>query len=65
MASLFSKPKVPDVQQVVTEDDARVKAAAAAEARKLKRRKGFMSTILTGPEGVEEPATTLKTQLGA
>ena len=65
MGSLFHKPKTPEVVPMVTENDARVKAAAAAEARKLKKRKGFMSTILTGPEGVEEPATTLKTKLGA
>jgi hypothetical protein len=65
MASLFSKPKTPEVQPFVAENDARVKAAAAAERDRMKKRKGFLSTILTSPGGVEGDPTTLKTKLGA
>ena len=64
MSSLFHKPDVPELPPVVTESDERVKAAARAETMKMKKRRGYASTILTGPEGVTEPASTFKTKLG-
>ena len=44
--------------------DAATKEAAKAEEEKLKKRKGYKSTILTGPLGLTEPAPTKKTTLG-
>ena len=64
MGAIFSKPKVQTVQPAVTEDDERVKAAAALEAERMKKRKGFMSTIMTGSGGLSGEATTEKKKLG-
>ena len=68
MASLFSKPKTPSVPVAVTNTDAAVEAAAKAETDKLRKRKGFMSTWLTGPQttGGDTTGTNtgLKTLLG-
>lgn len=44
--------------------DAATKEAALAEEERLKKRKGYKSTILTGPLGVTESASTQKTTLG-
>ena len=44
--------------------DTATKEAALAEEEKMKRRKGYKSTILTGPEGLTTAPSTLKTTLG-
>ena len=66
MGSLFSRPKVPTLatSAPITRDTAEVQAAVAAESVKIRRRNGYKSTIMTGPEGVTTPATTLKATLG-
>lgn len=53
MSSLFTTPKI----SAPREDTKAVQRAAAEEAAKRRRAKGFQSTILTSPAG-------LKTQLG-
>jgi len=55
-------PAAP-VQNVETDDTA-IKAAAYAEAERLRKKKGLRSTLLTGPGGVTNPPTTFKTTLG-
>ncbi|MFH1640362.1 MAG: hypothetical protein ABIA66_00190 [Candidatus Omnitrophota bacterium] len=65
MSFLFgSSGSLPSINQPVTSDTAEVKEAARLEAERMKKRKGYRSTILTGPQGVEENPTLLKTTLG-
>ena len=58
------KQKVPEMTPPPKEDES-VKEAARREAELMKRRRGYASTIATGPQGVLTPATTLKTTLGS
>jgi len=44
--------------------DAAAKEAAAAEAERLKKKKGHKGTIATGPLGITTDAETYKTKLG-
>ena len=65
MAGLFSRPKVPAmIYQPPSQDTAAVQDAARAEAERLRKRKGMRATILTGPQGITEPAPIFKTTLG-
>jgi hypothetical protein len=43
----------------------KIKAAAQAEAERVRKRKGAASTIQTAAQGVLEPAATFKATLGA
>jgi hypothetical protein len=62
---MSSTPRIQRYYQPVPQiNDASVQAAAQAEISALKKRKGFSSTLLTGGEGVTQPATTQKTLLG-
>jgi len=62
------QPQLPDLlppaAPAPTGVDGSAARAAAAEASALRKRKGVQSTLLTGPAGVTNPATTLKTILG-
>jgi len=63
------QPKFPDAPQPAAAappgvDNSAAIAAAAAEASAVRKRQGMRSTLLTGPTGVTNPATTLKTVLG-
>ena len=51
MAPIFSKPKVPSMPSQ-SKDEERIQAAAAAEQDRLRKRKGWASTWLTGPENM-------------
>jgi len=44
--------------------DTAAQEAARAEEEKMRKRKGYKSTILTGPSGITTPAVTQKTTLG-
>jgi hypothetical protein len=57
-------PKTPEISAPITAEDPAVKEAAAAEAARLRKRKGYASTILTGSEGVTGTPTTKKETLG-
>jgi len=57
-------PTPPQSLPPVTEDTTAVKEAARLEAERLRSRRGFASTILTGPEGVTTPATVRRETLG-
>jgi len=66
MSSMIKRntPEAPEISAPITAETPEVKEAAAAEALRLKKRKGYASTILTGPEGVTGEATTKKETLG-
>jgi hypothetical protein len=55
---------VPTVASPVDNSE-KIKAAAQAEAERVKKRKGAASTIQTTAQGVLQPATTFKATLGA
>ncbi len=63
-SSLGLKPKIPGVSNVASALDPDVREAAKKRAAALKRRRGFASTIITGPLGVTEAPATKKTVLG-
>ncbi len=63
MSSLFHSPKRPRVPSQKIEDVA-AERAAKLEAERLRKRKGALSTILTGSQGITSPAQTYKTTLG-
>jgi ribosomal protein S8 len=65
MVSMFHKEKAPAITPAPQKSDEQVQEAARREAEMLRRKKGYASTIVTGPEGVTTPATTQKTLLGA
>lgn len=65
MSNLFHQEKAPRMAPPPTEENPEVKEAAQREAEIIRRKKGYRSTIVTGPEGVTEQATTRKTILGA
>ena len=57
--------KAPKAATAPTIDlDAAAKAAAAAEAERIKKKKGYQSTIVTGQLGISSEATTKKNILG-
>jgi len=56
--------KAPKYIPPPKKDDASVEEAARVEAESLRKRRGWRSTVATGPEGVTTPATTSKTLLG-
>jgi hypothetical protein len=58
-----STPAVTPVPAAPTQTDAEVQAAKDAEAKILRDRQGRGSTILTGAQGVLEPAQTQKKTL--
>lgn len=62
------EPEMPTPETAATTDtqaiDTAAQEAAALEAVRLKKRRGFKSTIKTGPAGVTIPAATTKTMLG-
>ena len=66
MTALFRSPSAPSViyKQPVTETTTGVKEAARLEAERMRKRKGFASTILTGPSGLTKDPDLLKTTLG-
>jgi len=66
MSGLFGKRSYPIIQQTppVTETHPDVKEAARLERERMRKRKGYASTILTGPSGVLGNPDLLKTKLG-
>lgn len=68
MASVFSKPKMPEPIIVaappVSKDDTAIKEAAEREAERIRKRRGMKSTIMTGPQGLTTQPTVLKEELG-
>ncbi|MBU0599083.1 hypothetical protein KKF61_08945, partial [Patescibacteria group bacterium] len=44
--------------------DTAAKEAAASEVSRIKKKRGYKSTIMTGPGGLEGEAPVLKTTLG-
>lgn len=69
MASLFSKPKIPQplVANPQTDyDAAAIREAANAEAEALRKRRGMMASIANvgGIGGISSAPTILKAQLG-
>ena len=67
MAPIFEKPKVPKAPTPPPEntgEQERIEAAAAAEADRLRKRKGWASTWITGPENAGGPSNGLKTKFG-
>ena len=64
MSGLFRKPSYPTIQPAITDETAEVKEAARLERERMRKRKGFKSTILTGPEGITNDPDLLKQRLG-
>ena len=64
MSGLFRSPSYPVIQPPVTETSPEVKEAARLERERMRKRKGYSSTILTGPSGVTEDPELLKATLG-
>jgi len=66
MSGLFRKPAGPTIihQAPVTENDPNVREAARLQRERMKKRRGFKSTILTGPEGITSDPDLLKQRLG-
>jgi hypothetical protein len=68
MSSLFKQPSTPTYIPYVSEDtgpnSADLEAAAQAEAELLRKKKGFLSTILTGPSGITDGGLTYSKTLG-
>lgn len=69
MASMFSKPKMPE--PIVTppppppaSEDLAAKEAAAKEAEKIRKRRGAVADIKTSGLGLTEAPTVLKEKLG-
>lgn len=53
-----AEPPGPSAEEIAA------KEAAAAEAERLRKKRGLKSTLITGPSGVTTPPTTFKTTLG-
>jgi hypothetical protein len=66
MSSLIKRntPKTPEISAPITSTTPEVTEAASAEAARLKKKRGYASTILTAPEGVTGETTTKKETLG-
>lgn len=66
--ALTEVPKAPKAATAPTAPTidlaAAAKAAAATEANRIKKKKGYQSTISTGPLGIVSEATTKKNILG-
>lgn len=63
-SAVAAEPSAAAVAAQASQDTA-AKTAAAAEVESVKKRKGFKSTILTGPEGLSSPpGELLKQKLG-
>ena len=60
----IAKLKPVDIPTTTDSVDAATKEAARLEEEKMRKRKGYKSTILTSNTGITQPATTMKTQLG-
>lgn len=56
--------EVPEVKPVVTPDMPEVQTAAQNEVERIKKKKGYKSTILTSPMGLGDNAITTKATLG-
>jgi len=57
-------PAAPVVPSGPSAEDTAAQEAAASSAERLRKKRGLKSTLLTGPGGVMNPATTKKTTLG-
>lgn len=60
-------PSVPDMPEIDTSpavDIGLVREASRRQAERLRKRKGYSSTIATGPQGVSGSPSTLKATLG-
>ena len=69
MASIFSKPKIPEPvlsppPPPAAASDTAAKEAAAREAENIRKRKGYASTIKTSEQGLTIQPTVLKETLG-
>ena len=65
LKNLTKVPIAPGLVETPSVDlDAAAKAAAAAEAERIKKKKGYQSTIVTGQLGISSDATTKKNTLG-
>ncbi len=69
MAGMFSKPKIPEpimppAPPPPAAEDTAAKEAAAREAERIKKRKGYASTIATSEQGLTTAPTVLKEKLG-
>ena len=60
----IAKLKPVDIPTTTESVDAATKEAARLEEEKMRKRRGYKSTILTSNTGITQPATTMKTQLG-
>ncbi len=66
MGSLFSKPKMPGtaLAPMAEADLEAIREAANAESQRLRKRRGFASSIFTSVSGDTSIPTTLKAKLG-
>lgn len=70
MGSIFSTPKVGEPIIVAPPPGAgeggytRAEEAAARETERIRRKRKMAGTVITGPQGLEAPPTTLKEKLG-
>jgi hypothetical protein len=62
--SLSPEVKLPEVDTSPTVDIGSMREAARLEAERLRKKKGFSSTIATGQQGVLSAPQTLKATLG-
>jgi hypothetical protein len=59
-----AKLKPVDIPTTTESVDTATKEAARLEEEKMRKRKGYKSTILTSNTGITQPAPTMKTTLG-
>ena len=69
MAPIFGKPKMPEpimppAPPPPAGEDTAAKEAAAREAERIRKRKGYQSTIKTGEQGLTTAPTVSKEKLG-
>jgi len=62
--SIYSSEKAGGIEAPAAPTDATAQNAAKAEAERLRKRRGFMSTIHTGMGGITEEPAGQKTTLG-
>lgn len=58
-------PDYPTEEEVAKDTAKETSAAAQAQAEALRRRRGFASTVLTGPLGLGTDSATRRATLGA